>query len=105
MIGVLEACPPPANLCPMLAGWRIAKPDGLITCLQAWLAIREANPAARGCYLHSDETRIISNSPELFLEFNPGNRKVHSIPIKGTAPVTEGEAGRQRLVDSPKEQA
>lgn len=73
--------------------------------LHAWLEVRESNPAARGCYLHSQETCIISNSPELFLEFNARQRTVRSIPIKGTAQLAEGEAGRNRLVDSPKERA
>lgn len=73
--------------------------------LEAWLKLREHNPALRGCYLRSGSTEILSNSPELFLEIDPDTRTVRSIPIKGTAPFAEGIEGRQRLQESAKERA
>ncbi len=73
--------------------------------LQTWLHIRESNPALRGCFLRSGGTEIISNSPELFLEFDATTRTVQSVPIKGTAPWSEGEPARNRLDTSEKERA
>ena len=73
--------------------------------LQTWLKLRRQNPALRGCYLRIGGTEILSNSPELFLELDPQTRTVRSIPIKGTAPVSEGSDSRTRLEESAKERA
>ena len=81
------------------------EPIAITDALTAWLRIRSTNPALRGCYLRSGSTEIISNSPELFLELDAKTRIVKSIPIKGTAPAVDGDAGRRRLERSQKERA
>ncbi|MFT4979901.1 MAG: para-aminobenzoate synthetase component 1 [Myxococcota bacterium] len=69
-----------------------------------WLDLREANPAEQGALLRSGAHTVISNSPELYLSVSPEGR-LRSVPIKGTARVDEGDAGRQRLWTSEKERA
>jgi para-aminobenzoate synthetase component 1 len=71
----------------------------------AWLHLREVNPALRGCYLRHGGTEIISNSPELFLEIDPHDRTITSIPIKGTAAISGGRASLDHLECSQKERA
>lgn len=70
-----------------------------------WLLLREKNPALRGCYLRSSGTEIISNSPELFLEYDAKARLAVSTPIKGTAPWSEDPRSKEELKHSPKEKA
>ncbi len=73
--------------------------------LSTWLELRRANPAWRGAYLQHGQQAIICNSPETYLdvERTPQGLKVRSVPIKGTARLSEGEAGRRALLHSPKE--
>lgn len=71
----------------------------------AWLRLRRQNPAARGCYLRQGTIEIISNSPELFLSVDPVQRRVLSMPIKGTAAIAEGRHAKRDLEVSPKERA
>ena len=73
--------------------------------IEAWLSLRSANPAARGCYLRQAGVEILSNSPELFLSVDGENRTIQSIPIKGTAPFSGGDDARNDLEISPKERA
>ena len=73
--------------------------------LQAWIDLRTRNPSTRGCYLRQVDVEVLSNSPELFIEYSPETRQVCSTPIKGTAPVSAGLQGRDALLTSPKERA
>jgi len=73
--------------------------------IAAWLGLRSDNPAARGCYLRQAGVEVLSNSPELFLSVDGQERTVQSIPIKGTAPFSGGEAAKNSLEISPKERA
>ena len=73
--------------------------------LRSWLALRHQNPALRGCYLREGSTEVLSNSPELFLHIDGTTNMVNSIPIKGTAPVSGGDAAKSALKTSPKEKA
>ncbi len=72
--------------------------------LETWLALRADNPAERGAFLDRGEVAVISNSPELFLRVRAhGDRRlIWSVPIKGTATLSEGTT---RLEESPKERA
>ena len=72
---------------------------------RAWLRLRASNPATRGCYLRQGPVEIVSNSPELFMEFDPATRRLRSSPIKGTAPCSSGPRGQEMLERSPKERA
>ncbi|WP_332677158.1 anthranilate synthase component I family protein [Brevundimonas sp.] len=42
--------------------------------------------AAYGAYWRLGDLAIVSNSPELFLTFDPGTRRIETRPIKGTRP-------------------
>lgn len=51
---------------------------------QAYLGLRQLNPAPFGAYLDSAGCRVLCSSPERFLRVNGG--EVETKPIKGTAP-------------------
>lgn len=72
--------------------------------IHIWLSLREANPATRGAFLRSKNTTILSNSPELYLSVTPQGH-LQSVPIKGTAKHSDGDAGRMHLWSSEKERA
>jgi anthranilate/para-aminobenzoate synthase component I len=72
---------------------------------KAWLRLRRENPASRGCYLRQGGVEIVSNSPELFMNYGPISRCMVSAPIKGTAGVAGGQKAKQALERSPKERA
>ncbi|HYE02304.1 MAG TPA: anthranilate synthase component I family protein [Phycisphaerales bacterium] len=58
--------------------------------------------AARGAETHAARRRIIASaSPELFLSFDPGTRRLVTRPIKGTRPAHADPAE----LDAPKERA
>jgi para-aminobenzoate synthetase component 1 len=42
--------------------------------------------AAYGAFWRLDDRAVVSNSPELFLTFDPDSRRIESRPIKGTRP-------------------
>ena len=80
--------------------------------LQSWLDLRRQNPALRGAFLRHKGVQVLSNSPELFLDVrtvHSGNGQPHvtakSVPIKGTAALSSGQAGRKALWCSEKERA
>ncbi|HST91026.1 MAG TPA: anthranilate synthase component I family protein, partial [Brevundimonas sp.] len=65
--------------------------------------------AAYGAFWRLGDHAIVSNSPELFLAFDPSNRRVETRPIKGTRPravdATEDAALMTELAASPKDRA
>lgn len=73
---------------------------GPVHPLGTWLRLRASNPSRRGLLLDTDEGAVICNSPELLLRAR-GSRLL-SVPIKGTAPLSEP---RRALLGSAKERA
>jgi anthranilate/para-aminobenzoate synthase component I len=74
----------------------------------AWRRIRAANPARRAMLVESPWGAVISNSPELLLDVR--DRRLLSVPIKGTAPRVARTGCRmppevEALLRSPKERA
>lgn len=49
--------------------------------------------AAYGAFWRLGDRAIVSNSPELFLTFDPGDRRIETRPIKGTRP-RDSDPGR-----------
>ncbi len=68
--------------------------------LHAWLRLRASNRARRGLLLETRHGSVVSNSPELFLRQR--HRSVLTVPIKGTAPLSNPRAD---LLQSAKERA
>jgi para-aminobenzoate synthetase component 1 len=72
-----------------------------------YLVLRDLAPAPLGAYLPCGDAVLLSNSPELFLAYDPGTRRVESRPIKGTRPrgrrADEDERLRRELHADPKE--
>ena len=76
----------------------------------AWLGyrmLRRINPAPHAAYLNQPEVRVLSSSPERFLEVRAG--RVSTRPIKGTrprspTPATDAALARE-LLDSAKDRA
>jgi para-aminobenzoate synthetase component 1 len=65
--------------------------------------------AAFGAYWRVGDQAIVSNSPELFLSFEPADRRIETRPIKGTRPrqsqpTRDAEAAAE-LASSPKDRA
>ncbi len=56
-----------------------------------------ARPAAYGAFWRLGDRAIVSNSPELFLAFDPASRRIESRPIKGTRPRHADPAGDAAL--------
>ncbi|HLA18499.1 MAG TPA: aminodeoxychorismate synthase component I [Dehalococcoidia bacterium] len=52
----------------------------------AYLRLRERNPAPFAAFVGMPEARVLSASPERFLSFDPVTRRVQTRPIKGTRP-------------------
>lgn len=73
----------------------------------AYLNLRRANPAPHGAFLDLPFARILSSSPERFLEVRGG--RVETRPIKGTRPRSADPAHdrllAQELAASPKDRA
>lgn len=61
----------------------------------AYLALRRTNPAPHGAFLDLPFARILSSSPERFLEVRGG--EVETRPIKGTRPRSQDPATDRRL--------
>ena len=75
----------------------------------AYLRLRDRNPAPFAAYIAMPEARVLSASPERFLSFDPVTRRVQTRPIKGTRPrgrtVAEDEALAAALLASVKDRA
>lgn len=69
--------------------------------------LREINPAPFAAYLNYGETKVLSSSPERFIQIRKG--KVETRPIKGTMPrgktVEEDNINMEQLKDSTKDRA
>lgn len=76
---------------------------------EAYLHLRDRNPAAFAAYMNLAEAQVLSASPELFLRFDPRSRHVETRPIKGTRPRgrtgEEDEALAAELLRSEKDHA
>ena len=66
-------------------------------CWQAWLRMRAATPAPFSAYLDFDQHKILSVSPERFLELHQG--RVETKPIKGTAPRHDNPVQDKAIAD------
>lgn len=77
--------------------WRIERPGDP---LDVWLRLRQSNPARRAALIEAECGAIVSNSPELLLRAR--ERHLLSVPIKGTAPLTQPP---ESLLSSSKERA
>jgi para-aminobenzoate synthetase len=64
--------------------------------LELYLNLRNINPAPYSAYLHFDETRILSSSPEKFITIH-SNGDVVAKPIKGTIKKSPNMAENLRL--------
>jgi len=51
-----------------------------------FLRLQRDRAAPFGAYWRLGERALVSNSPELFLAFEPGSRRIEARPIKGTRP-------------------
>ncbi|MDP2675850.1 MAG: aminodeoxychorismate synthase component I [Dehalococcoidia bacterium] len=75
----------------------------------AYLRLRDRNPAPFAAYIAMPEARVLSASPERFLSFDPVTRRVQTRPIKGTRPrgrtPEEDEALAAALLASVKDRA
>ena len=71
----------------------------------AYLALRQINPAPYACLLHFGQVSILSSSPERFLKIG-SDGVVETKPIKGTtrrsADKVEDESNRQQLLNDQK---
>jgi anthranilate/para-aminobenzoate synthase component I len=70
---------------------------------EIYARLQASRPAVYAAFLDFGEFQIISNSPELFLEFDPASRQVTNRPIKGTRPNRPGQFAE--LMHSAKDQA
>ncbi|MCH7576393.1 MAG: aminodeoxychorismate synthase component I [Chloroflexi bacterium] len=74
-----------------------------------YLQLRSHNPAPFSAYINLPEVQLLSASPERFLRFDPGNRRLQTRPIKGTRPrgrtEEEDEALARKLLASEKDRA
>jgi para-aminobenzoate synthetase component 1 len=65
--------------------------------------------APYGAFWRLGDRAVVSNSPELFLTFDPGNRQIETRPIKGTRPRSpdpvEDHARAAELIGSDKDRA
>ncbi len=78
--------------------------------VDVWRRLRATNPARRAVFLDTPVGAVVSNSPELLLRAGGGvpgrpERRVRSVPIKGTAPRAGGVPAAVRLLHSAKERA
>jgi para-aminobenzoate synthetase component 1 len=75
----------------------------------AYLRLRRVTPAPFAAYINLPEVQVLSASPERFLHFNPGTRRVQTRPIKGTRPrgrtAREDRQLAKELLESEKDRA
>lgn len=73
------------------------------------LRLSKGNGAAYGAYWALGEHAVVSNSPELFVTYDPQERKLETRPIKGTRPrgftPEQDQENRQALEESAKDRA
>ncbi|OXE35378.1 MAG: aminodeoxychorismate synthase component I, partial [Phenylobacterium zucineum] len=82
--------------------------ESSIDPLEAFLRLREANPAPYATFIRFGDTAVVSASPEQFLAIDASGQ-ISSKPIKGTrrrgATDAEDQALREELASDPKERA
>lgn len=73
------------------------------------LRLSAVNGAAYGASWMLGDHAVVSNSPELFVTYDPRTRRLETRPIKGTRPrgasTLEDRQNRQALIDSSKDRA
>jgi para-aminobenzoate synthetase component 1 len=76
---------------------------------EAYLRLRERNPAPMAAFLRTSDADVLSTSPERFLRYDARSRRIETRPIKGTRPrgrtEVEDEALARELVASEKDRA
>lgn len=76
-------------------------------CAEAYLQLRDLTPTPHGAYLGFADRKILSLSPERFIQIN--QNQVQTWPIKGTAPRSDNPAEdaqlARQLTDSEKNRA
>lgn len=79
------------------------------TPFEAFARLVRASPAPYSAYVRTRDGALVSHSPELFLEVEPGEGRVRTRPIKGTRPRGADPAADaalgQELRDSAKDRA
>ncbi len=76
---------------------------------ELYRALRHINPAPKSCYIEMGPITLAGASPEIFLIYEPGTRRIVTKPIKGTRPRGTDAAGdarlAQELLESEKDRA
>ena len=82
--------------------------DAEVDPVDAYLRLREVNPAPYAAYLQHEGVSVLSSSPERFATIDR-NRRVETKPIKGTTPrgatAEEDRAHREALGSDPRYRA
>ena len=80
-----------------------------MTAPQLYRQLRQTGASPFGAYLQGKGWAVLSLSPERFLRYWPGQRRIQTRPIKGTRPrgasSEEDQELRQSLLQSPKDAA
>ena len=80
-----------------------------LTAPQLYQELRRTGASPFGAYLQGRQWAVLSLSPERFLRYWPGQRRIQTRPIKGTRPrggsFEEDQDLRQALLQSPKDAA
>lgn len=80
-----------------------------MTAPQLYRELRRTGTSPFGAYLQGRHWSVLSLSPERFLRYWPGQRRIQTRPIKGTRPrgasSEEDQDLRQALLQSPKDAA
>lgn len=80
-----------------------------MTAPQLYQELRQTGASPFGAYLQGRHWAVLSLSPERFLRYWPGQRRIQTRPIKGTRPrgasSKEDRELRQALLQSPKDAA
>ena len=80
-----------------------------MTAPQLYRELRQTGASPFGAYLQGKGWAVLSLSPERFLRYWPGQRRIQTRPIKGTRPrgasSEEDQELRQSLLQSPKDAA
>src|SRR3972149_3934063 len=67
----------------------------------AYVRLRDRNPAPFAAYISMPEAQVLSASPERFLSFDPATRRVQTRPIKGARPRGGAPGEGQGLAAGP----
>jgi len=64
---------------------------------EAFLRLQKERASPFGAYWRIGDRALVSNSPELFLAFDPASRRIEARPIKGTRPRADDPSQDQAL--------